>query len=104
MLKKSKKVQRGSSSATAASSSSSLGRIDKTECGRRRRQSGRGRKRLSPKTSPSLKQPMAQVSENNGLSESADFQELDGLVKQVDMLKKKIRDLFMRAQETRPRN
>ena len=47
---------------------------------------------------------MAQVSENNGLSESADFQELDGLVKQVDMLKKKIRDLFMRAQETRPRN
>jgi hypothetical protein len=47
---------------------------------------------------------MAQVSENNGLSESADFQELDGLVKQVDMLKKKIRDLFMRTQETRPRN
>ena len=103
-MKKSKKMQRGSSSATAASNSSSLDKIDKQELGRRRRQSGDGSLRLSSKTGPSRKQSKAQVSENNGLSDSVDLQELDGLVKQVEMLKKKIRDLFMRAQEIRSRN
>ena len=104
LVKKSKKMQRGSSSATVASNSSGLYKIDKRELGRRRRQSGGGRKRLSSKTGPGRKQPKAQVSKNNGLSDSADLQELDGLVKQVDMLKKKIRDLLMRAQEKMPRN
>lgn len=104
MVKKSKKMQRGSSSATAASNSFGLDKIDKPGCGHRRRQSGGGRKRLSSKTGPSRKQPKAQVSENNGLGDSVDLQELDGLIKQVEMLKKKLRDLFMRTQEIRSRN
>jgi hypothetical protein len=104
LVKKSKKRQSGSSSATAASNSSGLDKIDKRELGRRRRQSRRGSKRLGSKTGRGLEQAKAQVSENNGLSDRADLQTLDGLVKQVEMLQKKMRDLFIRAQEIKPRD
>jgi len=70
-----------------------------------RSQAAQGRsdsKRLGSKTGRGMKHPKAQVSENNGLNDSTSLQELDGLVKQVEMFKNKIRDLFMRAQEMKP--
>jgi hypothetical protein len=97
-------MQRESSSTTAVSNSSGLDKIDKPVSDCRRRQSNGSRKKLGSKIKPSLKQLEAQVSENNGSGDSIGLHELDRLVKQLEMLKNKIHDLFIRAQEMKPRD
>ncbi len=104
MVKKSKKGPRGSSKVTAPANSSGLDRSDKHGYGCRRRQSRSGSKGLGSKTGRSLEQAKAQVSENNGWINSGGLQELIGLVKQAEVLKNKMRDLFIRAQERKSRD
>ena len=99
VVKKSKKAQREPSNETAA-----LDKRDKSGWVRGRNQKRNGSKRLGSKTGQGLEQVTTQVAETNELSDSTDLQELEGLVKQVEMLKNKMRDLFIRAQEMQPRD
>ena len=104
MVKKIEKGQRAPSNATAAADPSGLDRSDGSGCGCSRRQGRSGSKRMRSKACRGMKQAMAQVSENNSLGDSAGLKELEGLVQQVEMLKNKMRDLFIRAQEIKPRD
>jgi hypothetical protein len=44
------------------------------------------------------------MDDKKGSGNSADLRELEALVKRVEMLKNKMRDLFERARETKPRD